>query len=109
MKTLLALLMGALTAVAALPARAGPDWHVLEQARKARLAARAEVPDDGDKSAEYAALGLQCPAQPPVLFQDRGPRAQAQATSPWNRLRQQRHEAWIQACNAPISEGVVRR
>ena len=99
MKALLVVLIGALTAVAVVPARAGPDWHVLEQARKARQAARAEVSGDRDKSAEPGALRLQCLPQPPVLFQDRGPRAVAQAASPWNRLRQQRYQAWAQACN----------
>lgn len=37
MKTVLLTLMGALTFGAALPVLAGPDWQVIEHARKAKL------------------------------------------------------------------------
>lgn len=75
--------VGALILGATLPALAGPDFQLIEQARKARQEAKA---------------GLRCPPQPLILPLDHGPRAQS--TPYLNRLRKQRFEAETKACKA---------
>jgi hypothetical protein len=76
-------LIGALTIGAAWPALAGPDWQVIEQARKAKQAAQAPRHDSTG-----VAKG-QCTPGELVLAVDHGPRAQ---TTPYqNRLREQAH------------------
>lgn len=88
-------LIGALILGATLPALAGPDFQLIEQARKVRQEAEAGRAEDAAASAR---TGLRCPPQPLILPLDHGPRAQ---TTPYlNRLRKQRFEAETKACKA---------
>jgi hypothetical protein len=91
-------LVSVLTLTAALPAVAGPDWHAIEQARKAHQATQAAHNDDlYEASAPTAAGPVKC-AMPNrlVLKLDHGPRAQ---TTPYlNQQRKNRYEAQVQAC-----------
>ncbi len=96
MKKSFLILVSALTLGAALPALAGPDFQVIEKARKAQQVAAAERRADmlsGKGSPN-------CPPPPLVLPLDHGPRA---LTTPGeNRQRRARHEAQLRACkNVP--------
>lgn len=68
MNKLLNSLIGAVALSAMLPATAGPDWQVIEQARKNK---RAEL-----ARAEKASPEAKCAAKRLVLPLDHGPRAQ---------------------------------
>lgn len=93
MNKLIHSLAGALMLSITLPVLAGPDFQLIEQARKARQKAEAGRTEDA-----AAKAGLRCPPQPLILPLDHGPRAQ---TTPYlNRLRKQRFEAETQACKA---------
>lgn len=93
MNKLIYSLAGALMLSITLPVLAGPDFQVIEQARKARQEAEARRTED-----TAAKAGLRCPPQPLILPLDHGPRAQ---TTPYlNRLRKQRFEAETKACKA---------
>jgi hypothetical protein len=70
-------LIGALAIGAALPALAGPDWQVIEQARKAKQAT------------QDLRQGGRCTPDELVLALDHGPRAQT--TPHQNRQREQGH------------------
>lgn len=94
MKKLLIPLIGSFTLVAALPAVAGPDWYLIEKARKEKQAAA--IARHGDAVSTPGAGDTRCPDEPPVLLLDHGPRAQ---TTPYvNRLREERYEAELKAC-----------
>ena len=98
MNKLLATLISAITLGAALPAVAGPDWHAIEQARKAHQAAQAERTGDlYEASAPTAAGPPKCAMPDPlVLPLDHGPRAQ---TTPYlNQQRKNHYAAQVQAC-----------
>ena len=99
MNKLLVTLISAITLGAALPAFAGPDWHAIEQARKAHHAAPAEqhTGDLYEASAPTAAGPQKCAMPDPlVLPLDHGPRAQ---TTPYlNHQRKERYAAQVQAC-----------
>lgn len=94
MKKLLITLAGALAIGAVLPANAGPDWQLIEQARKAKSAKlQQEATQQKQKSAQpQATSGNEGPKRI-VLPLDHGPRAQ---TTPWvnqQRLRRAEQEA----------------
>jgi hypothetical protein len=96
MKKSFLILVGALTLGAALPAMAGPDFQVIEKARKAQQVAASERRAD-----TLAGKGSpNCPPPPLVLPLDHGPRA---LTTPGeNRWRKARYEAQLKACkNVP--------
>jgi hypothetical protein len=98
MNKLLVTLISAITLGAALPAVAGPDWHAIEQARKAHQAAQAERTGDLYEASAPTAAGQQKCAMPDplVLPLDHGPRAQ---TTPYlNHQRMERHAAQVEAC-----------
>ncbi len=98
MNKLLVTLISAITLVAALPAVAGPDWHAIEQARKAHQAAQVERTGDlYEASAPTAAGPRKCAMPDPlVLPLDHGPRGQ---TTPYlNHQRKERYMAQVQAC-----------
>lgn len=98
MNKLLVTLVSAITLGAALPAVAGPDWHAIEQARKAHQAAQAERTGDLYGASTPTAAGPQKCAMPDplVLPLDHGPRAQ---TTPYlNHQRMERYAAQVQAC-----------
>lgn len=93
MKKLLITLIGAFTLAGTLPAFAGPDWQIIEKARKDKQAAAetSRVSSSGTASARG-----DCPVEPLVLQLDHGPRAE---TTPYqNQLRKERHEAQLKAC-----------
>lgn len=81
MKHSLIALAGALTLGAALPAFAGPDWQVIEQARKAKQTAQ-DARQDSTRMAK-----AQCPLVALARPLDHGPRAQT--TPHENRHREQ--------------------
>ena len=81
MKKSLITVIGALTLSAALPALAGPDWQLIEHARKAKQAAQ----DARQGSARV--VKSQCALGALVLPLDHGPRAQT--TPHQNQLREQ--------------------
>ena len=81
MKKSLITLIGALTLGAALPALAGPDWQLIERARKAKQAPQ-DTRHDGTRVAKS-----QCAPGALVLPLDHGPRAQP--TPHQNQLREQ--------------------
>jgi hypothetical protein len=93
MKKLLITLVGSLTLGAALPVFAGPDWQVIDKARRDKQA----VTDTTrvSSSGTSAATG-DCRAEPLVLALDHGPRAQT--TPQQNQLRKERYEAQVKAC-----------
>ena len=98
MNKLLVTLISTITLSAALPAVAGPDWHAIEQARKAHQAAQTERTGDlYQASAPTAARPQKCAMPDPlVLPLDHGPRAQ---TTPYlNHQRKERYAAQVQAC-----------
>ncbi len=99
MNKLLVTLISAITLGAALPAVAGPDWHAIEQARKANQAAQtAQHTGDLYEAPAPTAAGPQKCAMPDplVLPLDHGPRAQ---TTPYlNHQRKERYMAQVQAC-----------
>lgn len=101
MTKLLISLISTITLGAALPAVAGPgpDWHAIEQARKAHQAAQAEqhTGDLYEASTPTAAGPQKCAMPDPlVLPLDHGPRAQ---TTPYlNHQRKERYMAQVQAC-----------
>lgn len=87
MKKLLTTLVGAVALSTMLPAFAGPDWQVIEQARKNKSAqvAQKEQPASADKCAARVALAL-----------DHGPRA---TTTPYlNEQRRARLPADTRVC-----------
>ena len=96
MKRLIYPLFGALILGVASPVLAGPDFLLIEQARKAGQ--QAEAARARDAAAAAKAGRTKCPPPPLILPLDHGPRAQ---TTPYlNRLRKQRFEAEMKACKA---------
>jgi hypothetical protein len=100
MNKLLVTLISAITLGATLPAVAGPgpDWHAIEQARKAHQAVQAEHTGDLYEASAPTSAGPQKCAMPDplVLPLDHGPRAQ---TTPYlNHQRKERYMALVQAC-----------
>ena len=100
MNKLLIALISTITLGAALPAVAGPgpDWHAIEQARKAHQAVQSERTGDIYEASAPTAAGSQKCAMPAplVLPLDHGPRAQ---TTPYlNHQRVERYMAQVQAC-----------
>ena len=73
--------IGALTLGATLPAFAGPEWQLIERARKAKQTAQAERQDS------TRVAKVQCAPGALVLPLDHGPRAQT--TPHQNQLREQ--------------------
>ena len=93
MKKLLITLIGSFALAGTLPAFAGPDWQIIEKARKDKQAA-AQTTRVSSSGTSMAAGS--CRIDPPVLQLDHGPRAQ---TTPYqNQLRKERHEAQSKAC-----------
>ncbi|WP_431511541.1 hypothetical protein [Variovorax sp. DAIF25] len=92
MKKSFLILVSTLTLGIALPALAGPDFQVIEKARKAQQVAAAERRTDllsGKGSPD-------CPPPPLVLPLDHGPRA---LTTPGEtRWRKARYEEQLKAC-----------
>ena len=72
MKRLLITFIGALTLAATLPVLAGPDLQAIEQARKAKQVAQADLRATRPVS---GARSPRCPPKPLVLPLDHGPRA----------------------------------
>ncbi len=98
MSKLLIVIIGALTLGAILPALAGPDFQAIERARKARQATQAERRGDtSEAQAGTSSKAPSCPIGKLVLPLDHGPRAQT--TPAQNKLRKERHEAQLKACN----------
>lgn len=97
MNKLLITLIGALTLGAALPVFAGPDWQAIEQARKAKRATQAAR--QGDAMPAKGTDAMSCPPDALVLPLDHGPRAQS--TPYLNRLRKERYDAQVKACQEP--------
>ena len=96
MKMLLITLIAGLTLGTALPTWAGPDWEIIERARKAKQAQ--PIARHGDAVDPRRAAAAKCPPDTPVMQLDHGPRAQ---TTPYlNQQRQQRYEAQVKACKA---------
>ena len=98
MNKLLVTLISAITLGVPLPAAAGPDWHAIEQARKAHQGAQAERTGDlYEASPPPAARPQKCAMPDPlVLPLDHGPRAQ---TTPYlNQQRRNRYAVQAQAC-----------
>jgi|Transcript_12888 hypothetical protein len=94
MKKLLIILIGSFTLSAAAPALAGPDWQIIEKARKDKQAA--VQPAQHASSLPPSGAQGECRVDPLVLQLDHGPRAD---TSPYiNQLRRERHEAQLKAC-----------
>ncbi|MGQ3053271.1 MAG: hypothetical protein ACT6S0_15955 [Roseateles sp.] len=94
-KSFLILVSGLILGVV-LPALAGPDFQVIEKARKAKQVAAAERRADMLSSKGSP----NCPPPPLVLPLDHGPRALT--TQGENRWRKARYEAQLKACkNAP--------
>lgn len=81
----------------ALPAFAGPDWQIIEQARRAKQAPpQVQRSDAAEASAPFATQVAKCPPEKLVLPLDHGPRAQ---TTPYlNRSRTEQYEALVAAC-----------
>ncbi len=96
MNKLLLTFVGTLALGATLPVLAGPDWQAIEQARQAKQASQPETHGDAQGAAGRPAAGLTCPSKRPTLLLDHGPRAQG--TPYLNRLRQERYEAALKAC-----------
>jgi hypothetical protein len=97
MKKLLITLIGSFTLTASLPALAGPDWQLIDKARKNKQAsAMARQGDSVSGSGTSGARGAKCPVEALVLPLDHGPRAQT--TPAQNQLRKERHEAAQKAC-----------
>ena len=89
MKKLLITLACALAIGAVLPAHAGPDWHLIEQARKAKSAKlQLEATQQEQKSDRPQASPDNDAPRRTVLPLDHGPRAQ---TTPWVNQRRLRH------------------
>ena len=98
MKKLFMTLISGLSLGVALPAWAGPDWQIIEQARKdkrAQLAARDAAPAPAET--------IGCPPPPLVLPLDHGPRAQS--TPYLNQRRKERHIAEVRACKEVATKG----
>jgi hypothetical protein len=93
MKNLLVTLIGGLTLAAVLPACAGPDGPLTEQARQSPLAGQGDVLKNMEPT---AAVNRSCPPPSLVLPLDHGPRAQG--TPQQNQMRKQRYEAQLRAC-----------
>lgn len=98
MNKLLIMLISAATLGTSLPVLAGPDWQAIEQARKAKQAT--QVARHGDAMPTKDAESMQCPPDALVLPLDHGPRAQS--TPYLNRLRKERHDAQVTACQEPM-------
>ena len=96
MKKLLITLIGSFTLAAALPALAGPDWQLIEKARKEKQAASPAETRSVVSGAGTSAAPGNCPVGPLVLPLDHGPRAQT--TPSQNAVRKQRYEEHLKAC-----------
>lgn len=94
MNKLIHSLAGALMLSITLPVLAGPDFQLIEQARKAKQAA--QLARMGETAAPVAADRKDCPPSPVVLPLDHGPRAQT--TPQQNQMRKARFEAQMKAC-----------
>lgn len=94
MKKLPYTLIAGQTVGTALPTWAGPDWEIIERARKAKQAQ--PIARHGDAIDPRRAAAAKCPSDNALLQLDHGPRAQA--TPYQNRLRLERYEAQLQAC-----------
>lgn len=104
MKQLLISLAGALTFSATLPAGAGPDWQLIEQARKAKAA---KLQREATQQSQSGVAESGTPKRL-VLPLDHGPRAQ---TTPWlnqqRRLRaEQKARAKTEAKGVPTPDAV---
>ena len=99
MNKLITIFMGSAALIAALPALAGPDWQIIEQARKAKqTAAQQEQPAGRMSTSGTAGAPASCRAQLVALGLDHGPRA---TTTPWlNEQRKARNEAALRECPA---------
>ena len=95
MNKLLIALVGSWTLIATLPAVAGPDWQLIEQARKAKQSAPSEK-TGGTVATSGTGAQRMCPAEPLVLGLDHGPRATS--TPQLNQQRRERYEALMKAC-----------
>ena len=93
MKKLLTTLIGSFALAAALPTFAGPDWQLIEKARKDKQGAAETT--RSSSSGTSAAPG-DCRVEPLVLPLDHGPRAST--TPDQNEQRKQRHEEQLKAC-----------
>ena len=100
MKKLFITLISGLSLGVALPARAGPDWQIIEQARKHKRAQWAALARD---AAPATAETIGCPPPPLVLPLDHGPRAQS--TPYLNQRRKERHIAEVRACKEAATKG----
>lgn len=96
MNKLFIALIGAVTLGIASPTWAGPDWQIIEKARKDKQAMQIERHGDPyETQGPTAAVKKGCPG-PLVLPLDHGPRAQ---TTPWQNQRlKERHDAQLKAC-----------
>lgn len=95
MKKLLITLIGALAFGATLPAIGGPDWAVIEKARKEKQQA-VLAPTTQASMSGPSARSQDCPPSSLVLPLAHGPRA---VTTPAaNEIRKARHEARVKAC-----------
>lgn len=92
-------LAGALMLGAAWPALAGPDFQIIESARKAKQEALMAQRADSREVVDATGRTVKCPSDPLVLPLDHGPRAQT--TPGENRQRQARYEAQVKACAVP--------
>ena len=93
MKRLFITIIGALALGATAQAMAGPDFKVIEQARKDKQIAQA---DTRATQSRDGARSPRCPPEPLVLPLDHGPRAQT--TPAENQRRKNRYEAQVKAC-----------
>ena len=98
MKKLLNSLIGAVALTAMLPAFAGPDWQIIEQARNGKRVQVAQT--------EKTSPAAKCAAKRLILPLDHGPRAQ---TTPYlNERRKAGFEAEQKACKDAAAKGSVR-
>jgi hypothetical protein len=87
----------------ALPAIGGPDWQVIDQARKAQRTAQTAQPDVAVAADTSAGA---CKAEHQFLPLDHGPRAQT--TRYINQLSAARLEQELRACQAARQKGVEK-
>lgn len=93
MKKLFIPIIGAFTLSISAHAMAGPDFQVIEHARKDKQVAQADL--RATQPVSRAKLP-RCPPAPLVLPLDHGPRAQT--TPAENQRRKNRYEAQVKAC-----------
>ncbi len=96
MKKLFTTLTAWIALGAAVPALAGPDWQVIEQARENERAQVARM--------EKLTAAQKCAAKRLVLPLDHGPRAQS--TPYLNQRRSEAVEADLKACKEAAAKGV---